>query len=94
MSDSDAKPRRRRPTRSASREQRIAERRRAIAQSPCLGICAINQAEGACIGCFRTIDEITDWLDFDEDGRARVLRELPAREARFRANSAKSAESE
>lgn len=93
MSDQDENKRRRRPTRSASREQRIAERRRAIAQSPCLGICAINQAEGACIGCFRTIDEITDWLDFDDDGRQRVLQELPAREARFRTNVTTGSES-
>lgn len=75
---------RRRPTRSASREQRIAERRRAIAESPCLGVCAINQQHGACIGCFRTIDEITDWLDFDDATRQRVLADLPGRARKFR----------
>jgi len=79
----DSTPERRRPTRSASREQRIAERRRAIAESPCLGICAINQQHGACIGCFRTIDEITDWLDFDDDTRQSVLADLPARAQKF-----------
>lgn len=87
MGDPDAAPRRTRPVRSASREQRIAERRRAIASSPCLGICAINQAAGVCIGCFRNVAEIADWLDYDDAARQRVLMELPARAASFRAGT-------
>ncbi len=32
-------------------------------QSPCIGVCAIDDATDLCQGCFRTLDEIQDWWD-------------------------------
>lgn len=29
--------------------------------SPCVGVCMVDDDTGACVGCERTIDEITDW---------------------------------
>jgi len=39
--------------------------------SPCVSVCQMNDATGACEGCLRTLDEIAFWsvLD-DEDKRA------------------------
>lgn len=30
-------------------------------QTPCIGVCHINTATGYCIGCWRTLDEISNW---------------------------------
>ena len=51
-------------------------------ESPCVGVCAIDEASGLCAGCARTIDEIVAWGRADVDAKRRVL-EL-ARERRER----------
>jgi len=30
-------------------------------RSPCISVCALDQ-EGICIGCYRSADEITEWM--------------------------------
>jgi predicted Fe-S protein YdhL (DUF1289 family) len=30
-------------------------------RSPCISVCRIDPADGLCIGCHRTIDEISNW---------------------------------
>jgi predicted Fe-S protein YdhL (DUF1289 family) len=30
-------------------------------RSPCISVCALDDA-GVCIGCYRTADEITEWM--------------------------------
>lgn len=47
--------------------------------SPCILVCVIDQQSGYCFGCGRTTDEIASWVSMTEDGRARVLAELPGR---------------
>ncbi|MDX1581479.1 MAG: DUF1289 domain-containing protein [Alphaproteobacteria bacterium] len=49
--------------------------------SPCVGICAVSN--GYCIGCYRTLPEITRWTVLSEDERRAVLNELPARREAF-----------
>jgi uncharacterized protein len=42
-------------------------------QSPCIGVCAMNDATGFCNGCFRTITEIQDWWDLDNIEKKKVV---------------------
>ena len=41
--------------------------------SPCINICRMDAASGLCVGCFRTIDEITRWSRIDDATRASIL---------------------
>jgi predicted Fe-S protein YdhL (DUF1289 family) len=49
--------------------------------SPCIKICAIDPASGLCAGCGRTLDEIASWSTLGDSERARVMLELPLRQA-------------
>ncbi len=42
-------------------------------QSPCINICKMDAASGLCLGCFRTIDEITVWSRSDDATRTHIL---------------------
>jgi predicted Fe-S protein YdhL (DUF1289 family) len=46
--------------------------------SPCVDICRLD-AEGLCVGCRRTIEEITEWSRASEARRREILRELERR---------------
>jgi predicted Fe-S protein YdhL (DUF1289 family) len=46
--------------------------------SPCISICALD-ADGTCLGCFRTGDEITDWFIADDVRKREILRNAEAR---------------
>lgn len=41
--------------------------------SPCINICKMDSASGLCLGCLRTIDEITLWSRADESTRINIL---------------------
>lgn len=47
--------------------------------SPCIKVCAVDATSGWCIGCGRTIKEITSWVKIGEDGRAAVTAQLAER---------------
>jgi predicted Fe-S protein YdhL (DUF1289 family) len=49
--------------------------------SPCINICKMDAHSGLCLGCFRTIDEITVWARTDDVNRARILAAVAARRA-------------
>jgi predicted Fe-S protein YdhL (DUF1289 family) len=40
--------------------------------SPCISICQMHPQSGLCIGCWRTIDEITDWSVASEAKKKQV----------------------
>lgn len=40
--------------------------------SPCLHICKLD-ASNLCIGCLRTLDEITDWLIYTPEEKQAIL---------------------
>lgn len=42
-----------------------------LVQSPCIGNCCLNNND-ICLGCYRTIDEITGWREFTNDQRSKV----------------------
>jgi uncharacterized protein len=50
-------------------------------RSPCINICRIDDANGWCVGCARTLDEIARWGTTDDKDRDRVMAQLPARMA-------------
>lgn len=41
--------------------------------SPCINLCQMDAHSGLCLGCFRTIEEITVWSRADEATRAAIL---------------------
>ena len=47
--------------------------------SPCAKICTLDARASLCLGCGRTVDEITHWTGMSASERARVMAELPAR---------------
>jgi len=48
-------------------------------ESPCVNICTLDARSGLCLGCGRTIDEISRWGVMTADERARIMGELPSR---------------
>lgn len=47
--------------------------------SPCVSLCRINQANGLCEGCLRTLDEIAVWSRATDDEKILILRRLRQR---------------
>ena len=56
---------------------------RAEPESPCVRICVLHPAEGLCIGCLRTRDEIAAWSVMTPQERRLVMTQLPARAPRI-----------
>lgn len=48
--------------------------------SPCVKLCVIHPTANLCMGCFRTVEEIADWSEMDQDTRKTLMIELPDRE--------------
>jgi len=44
--------------------------------TPCVQICKINIELKTCIGCGRTIDEITKWMSYTDEERMTIMRRL------------------
>ena len=50
-------------------------------ESPCNKVCTIDVRSGFCTGCARTIDEIARGGTMSDAERARIMAELPERQA-------------
>jgi len=50
-------------------------------ESPCVDICTIDSATGLCLGCGRTVAEISGWAAMTSQERRRIMAELAARKA-------------
>ena len=48
-------------------------------KSPCISVCEYNDYY-YCTGCKRHMDEIIDWLDYTDQQRDAVMKELDARD--------------
>lgn len=48
-------------------------------QSPCVKTCVIHPASRLCVGCLRTIDEISDWSRMTPEARRTIIADLPTR---------------
>ncbi|MBT0963288.1 DUF1289 domain-containing protein [Denitromonas iodatirespirans] len=49
--------------------------------SPCIDICKMDPRTGLCVGCARTIDEITAWSRIGDDEKRAILARVAEREA-------------
>jgi predicted Fe-S protein YdhL (DUF1289 family) len=47
--------------------------------SPCIDLCEIDENTNLCLGCCRTIEEITFWSSFTHDEKKHVLEQLVER---------------
>ncbi len=48
-------------------------------ETPCIRICTLDPGSGLCIGCGRTLDEITRWGSLSSADRREIMRELHRR---------------
>ena len=47
--------------------------------SPCVKLCVVHPEARICVGCYRSIDEISRWSRMNEAERTAVVTELPGR---------------
>ena len=45
-------------------------------KSPCIGTCLLDPSIGGCIGCYRTVEEITIWKTMTDAEKLRSLRRI------------------
>jgi predicted Fe-S protein YdhL (DUF1289 family) len=60
----------------------MAEYTQVRVESPCIGICTIDESNGFCLGCYRTVDEIKAWFDMNQADKKKLMlllheRQLP-----------------
>lgn len=48
-------------------------------ESPCVKLCLIHPDARICTGCYRSIDEITQWSQLSVEARREIMAALPAR---------------
>ncbi len=64
-----------------SRRRRVPRQRRTFdstVPSPCISVCTYDK-KGMCAGCYRTPDEIRDWIIMDREQKLAVLESVIAR---------------
>ena len=54
--------------------------------SPCVSVCAVDPAGGYCLGCYRTLDEIEAWINFDSATRLAIWDAIAMRRKAFDAH--------
>lgn len=52
-------------------------------ESPCIRVCCLDD-NNVCIGCYRTLDEITGWRDASEERRREILLRVKKRKQKGR----------
>jgi predicted Fe-S protein YdhL (DUF1289 family) len=52
-------------------------------ETPCLKICMLDAQGQYCMGCYRTRQEVGDWLIMSPDERAAVMDQLTARKEKL-----------
>jgi uncharacterized protein len=50
-------------------------------KSPCISVCTMDEATGFCQGCYRTLEEISQWWDLSADQQRNVVAKASEREA-------------
>ncbi len=51
-------------------------------QSPCIGVCTVDDSTGMCLGCYRTVDEIKGWWDMNPKDQKNLLIALEERQTK------------
>lgn len=52
--------------------------------SPCVDNCCLDDERGWCLGCYRTLEEITGWSHASDNERRDILQRLEARRLSIR----------
>ena len=52
-------------------------------ESPCVKLCVVHPEERLCVGCYRTIEEISNWSRMTSAARAVVMADLAERAPRL-----------
>jgi len=60
-----------------------------MTSSPCVKICVVDPLAGLCVGCGRTVAEISLWPEMSESERGAVMAALPARMLAARSRAAR-----
>jgi hypothetical protein len=55
--------------------------------SPCVRVCRLDPATEICIGCYRTLDEISYWTRYTNAQRQAIREAIPQREIDFKNRS-------
>jgi len=50
-----------------------------LTNSPCRGVCQLDNTRSYCLGCHRTLDEIAQWSTFSDMDKERVWSRLLSR---------------
>jgi predicted Fe-S protein YdhL (DUF1289 family) len=50
-----------------------------MVKSPCINICKINNDSGLCIGCYRNVDEVSNWIHFTDKQKKIVISKIQKR---------------
>jgi uncharacterized protein len=48
-------------------------------QSPCIGVCVVDETSQLCQGCFRTLNEIEGWWNLDNTQKKAVAEDASQR---------------
>jgi len=48
-------------------------------KSPCIDKCDLNPDNDVCNGCFRTSDEIAQWMDYPDERKKKILKLIKIR---------------
>lgn len=58
-----------------------------IVQSPCVRNCCLDEAD-ICVGCFRSLEEITRWSIVDNEAKMQILMQAAIRRSQPRHKAA------
>ena len=45
-------------------------------KSPCIAVCKIDYESGYCLGCNRTIEEITNWSSLSDSEKKKIFQRI------------------
>ncbi len=48
-------------------------------ESPCIGACMVDQGHSFCVGCWRTLREISDWHRYSPEQKNTLFAQLETR---------------
>jgi len=51
-----------------------------MVESPCIGICHISKEHQFCEGCFRSEEEISQWITFSDEQKKEILQSVTQRQ--------------
>ena len=51
--------------------------------TPCIKVCIVDGRSGLCVGCLRSLEEISAWGRLNPEERETLMAELPARHERI-----------